>query len=151
MFVNQKQNQSRIHDLAGGGAGRPHSRVQQRGGAAQLQTAMLGRLRQIRSHVSTAAAETGVQISAAFDGGNIEARPHSPFPTLPCPLPLCPLPSGWTGDLLTPAALSQVVDASDPSDIQLKFRPDVPTPQEGNREFYQCERFRRSSRLISAA
>ena len=55
-------------------------------------TAMLGRLRQIRSHVSTAAAETGVQVSAAFDGGNIEARPHSPFPTL-APLPLCP-PAG---------------------------------------------------------
>ena len=113
---------------------------------------MLGRLRQIRSHVSTAAAETGVQVSAAFDGGNIEARPHSPFPTLgggACRS--AALPSGWTGDLLTPAALSQVVDASDPSDIQLKFRPDVPTPQEGNREFYQCKRFLRSSRLISAA
>ena len=114
---------------------------------------MLGRLRQIRSHVSTAAAETGVQISAAFDGGNIEARPHSPFPTLgagACPLPLCP-PASWTGDLLTPAALSQVVDASDPSDIQLKFRPDVPTPQEGNREFYQCKRCTPRRRLVSAA
>jgi hypothetical protein len=36
----------------------------------------------------------------------------------------------------------EVVDASDPGDIQLMFRSDVATPKEGNREFYQWFYFR---------
>ena len=36
----------------------------------------------------------------------------------------------------------EVVDTSNPTDIQLLFRPDVATPKEGNRAFYQWFYFR---------
>jgi hypothetical protein len=39
----------------------------------------------------------------------------------------------------------EVIDTSDPADIQLLFRPDVATPKEGNREFYQWFYFRASN------
>lgn len=38
----------------------------------------------------------------------------------------------------------EVVDAGDPADVRLLFRPDVATPKEGNREFFQWFYFRAS-------
>jgi hypothetical protein len=113
-----------------------------------------------------AAGDGLISISAAFDGGNVEVvdwaanargpgshrTPWYPWRTLGfspywknaignAPA-LVPRPY-WLdcktyADLRLLSEISpQVVDASDPTDIQLRFRADVATPKEGNRAFYQ--------------